>query len=79
MFVVFGAMSMSKRFNALLKNFFSFLVILLASVSLLTAVPSVALAQGLNEIGDLVFYEGNNCTQDIVFTYNSEKAANDNC
>lgn len=29
--------------------------------------------------GDLVFYEGNRCSQDIVFTYDSEASADDNC
>lgn len=28
---------------------------------------------------DLIFYEGNGCSQDIVFTYNSYFSADDNC
>ncbi|MBI0434368.1 hypothetical protein [Roseomonas sp. KE0001] len=30
-------------------------------------------------LDDLIFYEGNGCTQDIVFTYDSRVARNDNC
>ncbi|HLO86438.1 MAG TPA: hypothetical protein VK203_15770 [Nostocaceae cyanobacterium] len=71
---------MAKIFNSLLNKFFSVLLILLTS-SVVFAAPNPALAQDLSlrEVGDLVFYEGNGCTQDIVFTYNSEVAANDNC
>lgn len=29
--------------------------------------------------GDLTFYEGNGCSQDIVFEYDSRKPSNDNC
>jgi hypothetical protein len=59
---------------SLINKLFSFLLILLTS-SVLFAAPNVALA----EAGDLVFYEGNGCDQDIVFTYNSEESADDNC
>ena len=54
------------------KVFVTFLVI---------AFTSVVLVQKVNaqQVDDLIFYEGNGCTQDIVFTYNSYKAANDNC
>lgn len=46
-----------------------------------TAFLSIVLVQKVNaqQVADLIFYEGNGCTQDIVFTYNSYKAANDNC
>ena len=30
-------------------------------------------------LDDLIFYEGNGCTQDVVFTYNSRIASDDNC
>jgi hypothetical protein len=65
---------------SLINKLFSFLLILLTS-SVLFAAPNVALAQdfSVREAGDLVFYEGNSCTQDIVFTYDSEKSADDNC
>lgn len=63
------------------KKFVLFSVILFISIALLGTVPDVALAQGIEplEAADLVFYEGNDCTQDIVFTYDSEKSADDNC
>ena len=74
--------------HPLLRKFFFFLATFLFSVCLLisphaaqaqTAVPlEVGDAVPL-EVGDLVFYEGNDCTQDIVFTYNSEVAADENC
>ena len=55
--------------------------VFLVVVSLMLVTYPAALAQEATpfEVGDLVFYEGNNCTQDIVFTYNSEVPANDNC
>ncbi|MGF6529125.1 hypothetical protein ABID77_004438 [Variovorax sp. PvP013] len=28
---------------------------------------------------DLIFYEGNGCSQDITFTYDSHRASDDNC
>jgi hypothetical protein len=71
---------MPKIFNSLINKLFSFLLILLTS-SVLFAAPNVALAQdsSVREAGDLAFYEGNGCTQDIVFNYDSEKSADDNC
>ncbi len=50
-------------------------------VSLFTVFLSIVLVQKANtqQVADLIFYEGNGCTQDIVFTYNSYIAANDNC
>ena len=42
----------------------------------LVAISSGARAQNPD---DLIFYEGNGCTQDIVFTYNSHVDADDNC
>lgn len=74
--------------HPLLRKFFFFLATFLFSVCLLIS-PHAAQAQGAVplevgdvvplEAGDLVFYEGNGCTQDIVFTYNSEAAADENC
>jgi hypothetical protein len=58
------------------KSFRKVLLILLTAAVILTVIPSKVYAQ---EVDDLVFYEGNGCTQDIVFTYNSYRAANDNC
>lgn len=45
------------------------------------AFAQLAYAQEIvpQEAGDLVFYEGNGCSQDIVFTYDSERSADDNC
>jgi hypothetical protein len=63
---------MPKIFNFLINKFFSFLLILLISF-VLSAALNVALAQdsSVRESGDLVFYEGNDCKQDILFTYDS--------
>ncbi|MDF2387302.1 hypothetical protein JMG10_37985 [Nostoc ellipsosporum NOK] len=58
------------------KKCFSLALVLFISVALSVTAPDTALAQGF---GDLIFYEGNNCQQDIVFTYNSEASADDNC
>ena len=46
---------------------------------LVTVFLSVVSVQKVNaqQVADLIFYEGNGCTQDIVFTYNSYQAAND--
>lgn len=38
----------------------------------LSATPALA-------VSDLIFYEGNGCSQDIVFAYDSRRSANDNC
>ncbi|RCJ19695.1 hypothetical protein A6770_06030 [Nostoc minutum NIES-26] len=66
-----------------LRKLFSCVVIFLASVGLLIAAPGVAQAQTGEPTpklaGDLVFFEGNDCTQNIVFSYDSSKPANDNC
>lgn len=48
--------------------------LLLAAV--LAAAPAVA---GAQDVDDLIFFEGNGCSQDIVFTYNSHVDASDNC
>lgn len=60
----------------LVKNFSSVLFVLF-----ITAFLSIVLIQKTNaqQVPDLIFYEGNRCSQDIVFTYNSYIAANDNC
>ncbi|NEO39655.1 MAG: hypothetical protein F6J90_26315 [Moorea sp. SIOASIH] len=69
---------MNKKFTSLInllrKNFLAFLVIFLASLSLLIVKPSTALAAD-----DLIFYEGNSCTQDIVFSYDSTVSIDENC
>lgn len=44
--------------------------------AILVAFADPALAQNA---GDLVFFEGNGCSQDIVFQYDSRRSANDNC
>lgn len=54
------------------KVFFVLLFIALTSAVLFQKVTA-------QQVDDLIFYEGNGCTQDIVFTYNSYQAANDNC
>ena len=36
-------------------------------------------AGGARALDDLIFFEGNGCTQDIVFTYNSRVGRDDNC
>jgi hypothetical protein len=66
--------------HPLLKKFFFFLATFLFSVCLLIS-PPTAQAQDavLLEVDDLEFYEGPNCTEDRVFTYNSEVAADENC
>ncbi|MBH8563473.1 hypothetical protein I8748_14980 [Nostoc sp. CENA67] len=58
------------------KKCFSLALVLFISVALSVTAPDTALAE---DFGDLVFYEGNDCKQDIVFTYNSEASADDNC
>ncbi|RUS96561.1 hypothetical protein DSM106972_087480 [Dulcicalothrix desertica PCC 7102] len=52
------------------------LILLSILVIILTVTASKVQAQ---QVDDLVFYEGNGCTQGIVFAYNSYKAADDNC
>lgn len=60
----------------LTKKFFKVFIIFLVM-----AFTSTLLFQGVNaqQTDDLVFYEGNGCTQKKIFTYNSYKASNDNC
>lgn len=65
---------LTSRINLLRRNFFCFLVIFLASLSLLILNQTTALAAD-----DLVFYEGNDCQQDIVFTYDSTVFVDENC
>jgi hypothetical protein len=43
----------------------------------ISAVSLVSMAAFAED--DLIFYEGNGCDQDIVFAYDSRRAANDNC
>ncbi|MGK7923049.1 MAG: hypothetical protein AB4080_23920 [Trichodesmium sp.] len=64
---------MKTKFTSLIKHFALTLVIGLASISLLITNDSTAFA------GGLVFYEGNNCTQDVVATYDPSVDVNDNC
>lgn len=58
------------------KNFRKVLLILLSVAVSITVILNKVYAQ---EVDDLVFYEGNGCSQDIVFAYNSYREANDNC
>jgi hypothetical protein len=55
----------------------------IVSVALVTIAAVVALAHPPHaqeiRVNDLIFYEGNGCSQDIVFTYNSYVQAKDNC
>ncbi|MGD1806168.1 hypothetical protein ACP6PL_12110 [Dapis sp. BLCC M126] len=64
---------MKTKFSSLIKHFALTLLIGLASISLLITNASTAFA------GDLVFYEGNNCSQDVIATYDSSVDVNDNC
>ncbi len=60
-------------FKSFLKAFFIFVFV---TVLVFTEVVYKANAQQVN---DLSFYEGNGCTQGLVFSYNSYVSANDNC
>lgn len=51
-------------------------LVAIAALGTLGALSQPAYAQQEN---DLIFYEGNGCSQDIVFTYNSYVKADDNC
>ncbi|MEB3339367.1 hypothetical protein [Okeania sp.] len=65
---------MMTKFSLLIKNFALTLVIGLASISLLITNASTAFA------GTFLFYEGNNCTQDIIAYYDSNEVyVQDNC
>jgi hypothetical protein len=46
----------------------------IVGIAIILSVPTSTLA-----LDDLIFYEGNGCTQDIVFTYDSRNPSDDNC
>jgi hypothetical protein len=56
-------------------------VVSVALIALIAIVALDALTKPAHtqQPDDLIFYEGNGCTQDIVFAYNSYVKANDNC